>query len=146
METGRSLLADLARTFVAILVGSVLGGALETAVEPSVGSGPSRWAILFTLRLATPVVLMAFFLFYGVGFRGRAIARFLGAVAGWLAVVAILAVPEVGSWTTSMYWWGGPGLVLFVTALIVGSFAGIGMVGCDRLWLWLRRERGVQDR
>ncbi len=95
---------------------------------------------LVAATVAGSAVLLVVLLSYGAKDKPRALARAIGAEAGWLGFLWILSTEVVvwiyiAGWFIPGVWW-----VLFV--VIAFALVSAGLIGFDRAWTWISRRFG----
>ena len=129
----RSLRFDLLMACAAISMGSLVAYVVWAAT-------PLEGQPLLAATVVGSAGFLAVFLSYGARDKSIALARAVGAEAGWLGFLWILNTEVVvwiyiAGWFIPGIWW-----VLFV--VIAFACVSVGLIGCDRAWTWISRRVG----
>ena len=134
----RGLRFDLLLACIAIAMGPLVA-IIVWAVTPL--EGPSLTAV----TVVGSAVFLVVFLSYGAKHKPRALARAIGAEAGWLGFLWVLITPETQQRIYVTYWIM-PGLQWVVFVGMAFALVVAGLVACDRAWTWILKVARLHER
>src|SRR3990170_1653297 len=90
--------------------------------------------------LAAPLLFATILELYPSGSRRRRIVGLAGSMVGWFAFYGVLVTPTTHQWLQSFRFFL-PGLEVLAFALVAFACVAGGLLGVDRVWLWIRRTK-----
>lgn len=130
----RSLKGDIARAWLAVVLGVLGAVVLEPFLRPN-------WLAVLIVLFVAPVAFVLILTGYRAPAKSLAIARSVGASAGWLLFVGAVS----GVWVT-VYQYGGSFAVLLVFPLLIATMVASSIVVTDWLWLFWQKTKSVMKK